>query len=94
MNPFALFAAQHAALLEQRNRPSVKAAAGRRPYTDTEKALLAFIRDNADCTAVQMAAAVGIEPDLVYPIVQRFRRNGEIESTGKVGNGYSWRARA
>jgi DNA-binding MarR family transcriptional regulator len=94
MNPFAMFAAQHAELLNRKRIPAphLNARLGARPDTPTETAALDHIKANPGTDAKRIARAINIDPEQVYPIVQRLKRNGQIESTGQIGNGKLWRA--
>lgn len=94
MNAFAMFAAQHAELLANRNKPAPRgdARVGARPDTATEKAVLEYVKSNPDANAQLIASAVQVDPEQLYPIMQRLKRNGQIFSTGKIGNGNRWRA--
>ncbi|WP_426106418.1 hypothetical protein [Massilia sp. TSP1-1-2] len=94
MNAFAHFAAQHEALLNHQRTGGTRKQTrpGARPDTPTEVAVHEHIMAHPDVDAGGIAAALSIETELLYPIMQRLRRNGQIFSTGKVGNGNKWRA--
>lgn len=94
MNPFAMFAQQHADLMEKRKAPASRPLpSGARPNTETETAVLDYIKAHPGAVAQDIAAAVAIDNDALYPIMQRLKRNGQVEPSGRIGNGNRWTAR-
>lgn len=94
MNAFAHFAAQHAELLNRKRETTRRpdARQGARPDTPTEIAALEYVKAHPGVDARGIARAIEVDAELLYPIMQRLKRNGQIVSTGRVGNGNLWEA--
>jgi hypothetical protein len=96
MSAFAMFAAQHEQLLDHQRAGAAPAAAPIvRPGAlehPTEIAVLEHVKANPNVDVGGIALAINVQTELLYPVMQKLKRTGQICSAGRVGNSNQWRA--
>ncbi|MBB5610566.1 MULTISPECIES: hypothetical protein [unclassified Janthinobacterium] len=94
MNAFEHFIAQQDVMAARGGGRPKRAAVftGVRADSSTEVSALELVKENPDIAVGDIATALGVESESLYPVLQRLRRSGKIVSAGRCTRGNKWRA--
>ena len=94
MNAFEHFVAQQDAITARGAGRQKRLAVftGARQDNSTEASALELVKANPDVAVGDIATALGVDSESLYPVLQRLRRNGKIVSAGRCARGNKWRA--